>query len=158
MAKPLEFKALYYPFARCTNENTLKRAVIMFDEIGFIDPTDPEMREKLITDEREIPRNVTEEWNPIRGDVHLLMEHQIIRLYDPEPLIRDHDKLLGAALKADLDDDAIWRLCTAKGTPATWSMLRRKIPESAFEFLIQNRGFASTMVQQELRRFFIASL
>jgi hypothetical protein len=31
-------KALYFPFSRCFSELTLKRAVLLFDELIFVDP------------------------------------------------------------------------------------------------------------------------
>jgi len=135
MAADVTLKALYYPYARCSNEKTLKRSVLIFDELGFVDPTSPEMREGLITDEREIPQSVIEDWETIRDVYGVLIERGIVRIYDPDPLINNYDHLLGNSLKADLDDDEIWKLCTAQGTPETWIVLRRKVPSSAFEFL-----------------------
>lgn len=135
MSETLNLKALYYPYARCTNENTLKRAILIFDEIGFVDPTSPEMRERLITDQREIPKSVIRDWETIRDAYGPLLERNIVKLHDPEPVVRNHDKLLAAALKADLNDNEVWKICTAPGTPPTWSILRRRVPLSAFEFL-----------------------
>jgi hypothetical protein len=134
MSKPLELKALYYPYARCSNENTLKRAILIFDEIGFVDPTSPSMREGLMTDD-EIPQAVIDDWKIVRDAYKVLLERGIIRLYDPDPLVQKHDNLLTGALKADLDDDTIWEICSTPGTPETWSTLRRKVPTSAFNLL-----------------------
>jgi hypothetical protein len=140
MTNSVQLRALYFPYSRCANEITLKRCVLLFDELGFVDPTSPEMREALITDKREIPQGIIADWSAVRDHYGLLMDRGIIKFYDPEPIIQKHDKLLGAALKADLNDDAVWKLCTTPGTPSTWSVLRRKVPSSAFEFLNSQVG------------------
>lgn len=97
-------KALYYPYARCTNG--------------------------------------------------MLIEKHIVRLYDPEQLILSNDHLLSGALQADLDDDEVWKLCTASGTPLVWSMLRRKIPPSAFGFLNSETPARATLSTEVAREFF----
>ncbi|MEM9149564.1 MAG: hypothetical protein AAGB19_03820 [Cyanobacteria bacterium P01_F01_bin.3] len=131
----ITLNALYYPYARCLNETTIKRAILIFDEIGFVDPTSPNMREALVNEKHKFPESVLKDWEVIQEAYGILIERGIVKIHDPEPLVKKHNKLLGAALQADLDDDNIWRLCTAPNTPTTWNILRRKVPTSAFEFL-----------------------
>ena len=42
-------RALYYPYSRCVDATTLKRLVLVFDEVWFIDPVPLIMREGLMT-------------------------------------------------------------------------------------------------------------
>ena len=134
MSRILPLKALYYPYARCTNENSLKRAILVFDELGFVDPAGAASRERLIVDD-QIPQGVRELWDRVRENYPMLLEKKIIVIHDPDPVVADNDRLLAAALKADLDDPRVWKACTAPNLPVSWSILRRKIPPAAFEFL-----------------------
>jgi hypothetical protein len=147
-------KALYYPYARCTNQNTLKRAILLFDEVWLIDPTSQTMRESLLADQRSLPRQIVEEWKNIQDAYGMLIEKHIVRLYDPEQLILSNDHLLSGTLQADLDDDEVWKLCTVSGTPPVWSMLRRKIPPSAFGFLNSQTPARVTLSTEAAREFF----
>lgn len=136
MTSQISLKALYYPYARCTDEGTLKRAILIFDEVGFVDPTSPKIRDGLITDKREVAQSVMDDWKVIRDAYGVLLERDIVKLHDPEALIAEHDELLSGALKADLDDNEMWQLCTGDpGQTTSWSILRRKVPKSAFKYL-----------------------
>jgi hypothetical protein len=53
-----------------------------------------------------------------------------------------------------LDDDEIWKLCTAPGTPETWSILRRKVPNSAFDFLNHQAEWRINYGTGEAKAFF----
>jgi hypothetical protein len=135
MSVATPFKALYYPYSRCINENTIKRAILIFDELVFVDLASPKLRDNLLSDKQDIPKSVMEDWKVVRDSYGPLIEDGLVKLFDPELIVREHDILLANAFKADLNDNEIWKLCTKLGLPVSWSILRRKVPPSAFEFL-----------------------
>jgi len=147
-------RALYFPYSRCIDENTIKRAILMFDELIFIDPTYPDERNSLLSDGYGNPPFTVEYWKKVRDSYGMLIEEGIVKLHDPGPAIRSHEDLLGAAFKADLDDSEIWRICTKPGLPNTWSMLRSKVPAPAFDFLNPQAPFRIGYGTRAAREFF----
>ena len=127
MVRPSLLRVLHYPFADPKSDVALKRAVLLFDQVWFMDTSG------LLA--ADVPDKVLADWEKVRRDVKLLLDRQVAVLLDPEPVVRENDHLLAAAFKADLMDNEVWRLFTSPGTPNTMKLLRRKIPPAAFEFL-----------------------
>lgn len=42
--------ALYYPYSRCTDEATLKRLILLYDEVWFADPIPSQIRQGLMVE------------------------------------------------------------------------------------------------------------
>jgi hypothetical protein len=55
MAGSAPFRALYYPFSRSVSETTLKRAILLYDEILFVDPMSARVRGGLFDIEQHLP-------------------------------------------------------------------------------------------------------
>lgn len=49
---PRKLSALYYPYSRCVDSNTLKLLAILYDEIVFADPLDDIFREFLLSSDK----------------------------------------------------------------------------------------------------------
>lgn len=137
-----EFTALYYPFSRTLSEETLKRGVLLYDRLLFIDPTTPKVREGLYSPENHQPylpydaaRQLTFEWNEIAAHYKLLQDQGVIGFVDPTDLIAESsaDKLVTAHLQADMLDQGVVDLFARH--PPSWSILRSRIPQSAFQYL-----------------------
>jgi hypothetical protein len=61
-----KLSALYYPYSRCVDSNTLKLLAILYDEIVFVDPLDDIFREFLLSSDKGcqfVPDNVRRQWN-----------------------------------------------------------------------------------------------
>jgi hypothetical protein len=125
MSDPPVMRALYYPFACPKSTATLKRAVLLFDQVWFMGGAGrPTSRTRSWRTGRKCARNT-----------NFFSSEELAVLVDPEPLVHENHRLLAAAFKADLLNNEVWRLFTSPGTPDTMVLLRRKIPPSAFEFL-----------------------
>jgi hypothetical protein len=93
---PDVFRALYYPFSRTISEATLKRAVLLYDEILFVDPMSPRVRAGLYKAEEHLPylpanvaTSMEQEWTGISGRYELLQREGVLRLVDPADVVTD---------------------------------------------------------------------
>jgi len=127
LAAPL--RALYYPFSRTVNETTLKRAVLLYDEILFVDPVSSRMRGALFRS-GHAPYTVTAEWERIRRLYEVLERVGLVRLVDPAEAVDDPatGQLIADALHADLRDRGTRDLFPPTFTGG-WTTLRSRIPQ-----------------------------
>lgn len=139
--------ALYYPFSRCLDDVALKRAVLLYDEILFVDPVEPAARTNLYLREGihagADPR-ISERWGAAEQDYQLLHQHGIVRTVD-HTAVRDPqaaDALAAGGLRLDVETN---------GTPSTlfagrhrWQMLEDRIPPSALSGRYRPRPGPST--------------
>lgn len=135
-------RALYYPYSRSLSTTTLKRAVLLYDEILFVDPTSARVRDGLFdpSEHREylspsVAASLESEWSGIRDEYGILEREGLLRLVDPEPTLTRPaiGQLVADALGADLAEPDVAQLF--RGHPHTWSMLRTRIPRQAFTHL-----------------------
>ena len=126
--------ALYYPYSRCVDANTLKLLAILYDEIVFVDPLDDLFREFLLSSDKGcqfVPTAVRRRWNQNQEDWQLLRDRELLRIIDPLPLIHENDQVLAAAFASDMADDAFVRLAEDEGKAAgPWKMLASRVPPS----------------------------
>lgn len=128
MSQQKKFSALYYPYSRCLREVDLKRMVLIFDEILFVDPlsrdlemwpgqypvSNQNMNIRIMQDsdrlEDYIPvlqRGVPEEdfpiwkWFDIRKAYSILQSEGVAKLLRPESIVQENDKLLSYAVITD---------------------------------------------------------
>ena len=130
-----KISAIYFPYSRCTDLNRFKRLILHFDELSFLDPSSPAMRNSLYENEKEIPTQVREQWLKIKDEYSFAIDRNVVRLIDPQPYISDYDLYLGSSLKESIDDREFWNLCKGEETRELWSMLKVRIPKSAYEYL-----------------------
>lgn len=127
----MTFSALYYPYSRCLREVDLKRMILIFDEIVFIDPLSRDlakwpgqypvpnenMNMRLMQDSDRLEedgfvtayqRGVAEadyplwRWYNIRETYRFLLAKKIVRQLDPKTLVQRHDQMLACAVVDDL--------------------------------------------------------
>jgi hypothetical protein len=132
-------KALYYPFARCTDENTLKRAILLYDEVVFVDPKSARVRAGLYSvanHQQYLPgdaaRKLEAEWTDISDRYQVLTEAGAVSFFDPTAILASPsiDELITSHLDADMCSPGTYSLF--ERSPASWSILRSRIPRSAF--------------------------
>jgi hypothetical protein len=123
-------RVVYYPFSRCLDATSLKRLVLLFDEILFVDPLAEDLIEpsfvfrwrkpdtrvrKRITHAGQGPSvgedalentllHQLRDWYNIEPLYEPLCEKGIVRFYNPSGLVRRHDKLLTQSAIADSED------------------------------------------------------
>lgn len=125
-------RALYYPYSRCFDETTLKRMILVFDTILFVDPLPPAIRNTLLKSMTS-PVELTEQWKKYESDYALFFESNILKYVDPTSMVRQYDNLFTAAFASDNSDDDFWKLCLTEDAPENWYILKERIPPSIFD-------------------------
>jgi hypothetical protein len=110
---------LYYPYSRCMNEVALKKALLVFDEVCFVDPVERLVREYL--NERQFP-----EVSKIFDLYAQLEELGAVKKVFPFPQIRECDKLLWEAAATDEQDDEFRELLDREAKKDTWGIIKNK--------------------------------
>lgn len=143
-------RALFYPYARCLDEATLKRAVLLYDEIVFVDAMTDADRDYLnATTGSQIgtfdpaiiaidDRQVASKWGTMRWYYKELVDAKIIRVVDPSVLttLPSIEESVRSSLSADLVDPVSvalvgierprWELLATRVPPTTRSLLERE--------------------------------
>lgn len=125
-------EALYFPFSRCLDELTLKRAALVYDRLLFVDPVTPEARDALYLREQQADPTITHRWRRAQQHYERLEYEGIARtvtanvINDPEGI----DALVADGLHVDIEINK---------TPGTlfngrhrWKMLASRVPESMY--------------------------
>ncbi|WP_328838576.1 hypothetical protein [Streptomyces europaeiscabiei] len=110
------------------NETTLKRAVLLYDEILFVDPVNSLARVDLFRAPHAHP--MVKKWEEVRWKYAILERAGLVRFVDPARTVGDPaaGQLIADALRADLDDrDA--RALVPPGPTEDWWILRSRIPQ-----------------------------
>ncbi len=110
---------IYYPYSRCINEITLKKALLIFDELCFIDPVERLVRTYLMG--RDFP-----EFSRIHEVYAELEELGAVRRIFPFPQIRECDKLLWEAAATDEKDADFKELVAKELHLDVWGILKNK--------------------------------
>lgn len=123
-----KFRALYYPYSRCIHPVDLKRALLVFDEILFVDPLSRDITEHpgqypqylapqilcrsgldnpgseslLERTSDRFPQFDLPKWYDVREYYEELQKQKIVRLIDPAPYIKEHDRVITGAILSDL--------------------------------------------------------
>jgi hypothetical protein len=134
--------AVYYPFSRCLDLETLKRAVLVYDRVLFIDPKSPQVRAGLYSVENHqqfLPNDAAQrlaaDWQAIETEYRELERAGVVEFVDPLQVSPGQaiDALITGNMQADMNDKQISQLFA--DCPSLWSMLRSSIPMSAWPFL-----------------------
>lgn len=140
-----DLTGLYYPYARCLDEETLKRAILIYDKIIFIDPMSEKVKQGRYSVENhqqylpdQAAKKLTEEWEYIKSHYDTLTKENIISFYDPNKLLNNPtiDHLITRHLQDDMGDQGVFRLFE-NSKAKTWSILRSRIPKRSFQYLHQ---------------------
>ncbi len=119
-------RTLYFPYARSLNTNFLKRMVLVFDEIWFIDPLARQARE-LISYSGFDGFAHHDGWNTIKEEYDILYESGICQSQSPIQITRDHDILLRNAVTVDLTDNHFMMVCRKELSRDYWGIYEGKI-------------------------------
>jgi hypothetical protein len=125
-----KLRVVYYPFSRCLDATSLKRLVLLFDEILFVDPLaedliEPPFMFRWRKPDTRIRGRIShagqgpafgvdalenavlhqlKDWYNIEPLYEPLVEKGIVRFHNPSRLVKRHDKLLTQAAIADSED------------------------------------------------------
>jgi hypothetical protein len=136
-SKPL--RCLYYPYSRAISITTLKKAILLFDEIAFLDSQPWFVR-------RELFQDAGKPTDPGLDDEYEFLEREgLIKIVNPESLIAKFDELLTAAVINDIRDEEICKL-GVNHSVSVWNVLRERIPPSFFDAFYPGAGTFSEAI------------
>lgn len=116
-------RALYYPYAYPRTVKALKYALLIFDELWFIDPLARDYRWALMYSE------FGEAWNAIREALDYLVHKGLVKIYDPSNIVRQQDFELTTAIEKDIEDPLFSQISDVlRG--GRWSVAIERLPPS----------------------------
>lgn len=123
--------ALYYPFSRCLDDVALKRAVLLYDELLFVDPVEPASRADLYHREGPhagAPPDLARRWQAAEADYEYLSRHGLVRTVSRTDVKRSDalEMLAPAGLKLDLEINQA--SATLFRGMHRWQMLESRVP------------------------------
>jgi hypothetical protein len=94
-----QLEALYYPYSRALRLETLKRAVLLFDKVSFLDSQPWFVRGELLRGEHAAAMQAVEQ------DYEYLRHEGVISIVNPGAAIVEYDTVLTANVRHDIGDD-----------------------------------------------------
>ena len=165
MAMQNRFCALYYPYSRFLFQTDLKRALLVFDEIYFVDPLskdisdlpgqypvwNPQIKLRSVIDHahsrfRSKGFDIFK-WYDVEKTYKILKKKNIVKLIHPSDFIKDHEEILNYSVLNDIFtpitdkmDVYSWRRFAewTERPPFGWKLHSSRIPES-LKNLITNK-------------------
>lgn len=122
MTSPLP-QALYYPYSRALSAETLKRAVLLFEKVLFLDSEPWFVRNELLHSEKARVLRAVED------DYAYLRDEEVIAIVDPSDQITTYDTLLTANVRHDIGDDHFLEEAVSSSATA-WDVLAARLPPS----------------------------
>ena len=119
--KQKEFNALYYPYTRIENVNTLKRALLLYDKIYLIYPTEHYERIGISHDDGSFREQHHFFKDPIR--------EKFFEIVSPRDIAGEYDDIMLEAYKDDLNDQAALKSAPNKD----WWIYGEKVPDTILD-------------------------
>lgn len=116
-------KCLYYPYSRALSLKTLKRAVLLFDQVGFVDTQPAFVRQELMSH----VINDRKERLELESAYRFLEGEAVVELIDPGNLLVEHDSLVTGNVITDISDDEYCQIAV-RHSASDWRVLRSRIP------------------------------
>lgn len=146
MVTPRPLQCLYYPYSRTLSVATLKKAILLFDEIVFLDSQPWFIRRELIEHERHGEASATED------DYNYLLGKGIVRVENPEEVIQEFDPFLTANVVNDIHDPVFCEI-GVRDDVTVWEVLKERIPPSFLSAFYPGAGtFSEAISLQALKK------
>jgi len=126
-------KCLYYPYSRCVDEASLKKALLLFDELVFLDSQPQFARNAMIREEDKFNADKVEE------QYLELSESRAVKILNPQSITEQFDLFVTTNVMNDIRDDEYCK--TAINYSAdVWSILYERLPPSFIEAFYPGAG------------------
>jgi hypothetical protein len=130
--------ALYFPYSRPLAVSTLKKSVLIFDELIFLDHLPWFVRQAILD-----TKNDTQE--PVAEALDYLMGEDFVKIVDPRPQLKEFDLLLTLNVASDMKDPEYLRASISDDVSA-WSVLRDRLPATFLDFFYPGAGTFSESI------------
>ncbi|HLG46323.1 MAG TPA: hypothetical protein VKY24_08790 [Reyranella sp.] len=158
---PSQLNALYYPFSRAIDVQSLKQQLLLFDTISFLDPVDSEQwRAKLFRNLEEEQSKAFRAYRDFYRELPGLIRAGVIKIHDPAQISSINEPEVTASIVSDLHD-ANWTKAASRpqafGLPflpdrqsgqPTWQIFYPKMPSKFVELLTQERKLQRHLIYE----------
>ncbi|SCC35032.1 Uncharacterized protein BCZB5J_02712 [Bacillus cereus] len=121
-------KCLYYPYSRALSLQTLKKSVLLFDEIAFLDSESTLIRKELMSE-----LIYGEELEEIEETYDFLIKENVVKIIQSAELIKNNDELLSFSVLNDVLDDSFIKIALGGYSSNFWAVIKDRIPPSFFK-------------------------
>lgn len=128
-------KCIYYPYSRAINLNTLKKSILLFDEVAFVDVEPQFIRNEILSN--VVPNENTKYELEVAYDY--LKKEGVISIINPSEIINEYDSLLTINVVKDISDDKFCRSAINYNTDV-WDIFKTRIPPSFFKKFYPGAG------------------
>lgn len=139
MDRKKEFNVLYYPFCKCYDETLLKRMLLFYDKIYFMDPFNVEEREHLIRTSHYfygIPNNKLHNWETINREIYYLLEKKgLVVNIDIYDLLNKYNRQIAENVFEDISDNSFCQISQEHDVSRIWHILKRRMPDTLLKKL-----------------------
>lgn len=149
------FRALYIPHARSFSHRFLKQALLLFDELWFLDPLDRLQRTELCY-YGDHGRVTSRHWARLIEVYDQLFEAGFVRVFSDFRTIRQHDVLLFNCLRSDLADSVYTARVSEELGSAPWYARVERLPKD-FDLDVDLPGMFRAPERTENRKDWYAS-
>lgn len=138
-----EVSALYFPYTKCFNKLSLKRALLYFDKVHFIDPFSLDEQQNLLTTSHYyngVSLDDRDHFQEVVREVYYFLEDQgVIYSENILPLIKEYGRELTANSLDDISDDVFCSYSYGdidiNVEKVTWHILEQRMPPQMLEVL-----------------------
>lgn len=132
-------KCLYYPYSRCVDELNLKKALLLFDELVFLDSQPQFARNAMMREEEKFNVDKVEE-------LYLkLSENKAVKIINPQSIIKQYDLLITSNVTYDIRDDDYCKTAIDYSADV-WDILFERLPPSFIEAFYPGAGTFSEAI------------
>ena len=132
-------KCLYYPYSRCVDETSLKKALLLFDELVFLDSQPQFARNAIMREEMKFNIDHIEEtylW---------LSKNGTVKIFNPQSITKQYDLLITTNVTNDIRDDEYCKTAIDYSADV-WSILYERLPPSFIEAFYPGAGTFSEAI------------
>lgn len=152
--------ALYYPFSRCINSDSLKQMLLLFESVSFLDPVSDDdwraylMEEMVFQEDKRFSK-----YRDLHKPIKALRKEGMIKIVNPDSLSDHSRKLTSLSAISDLVDESWSRIASKPavfgmphrnyapdGSP-TWQIFKSKLPNDFYRTLSENVEFQKHIVK-----------
>lgn len=120
-------EALFFPYSRILDEISLKKAVLTFDKVWFLDSLDKMSREVTLTYSNYLPiQKLRDSWNQIKVHYKFLEEQSLVSYYDTTLINKDFERSIAKNLIQDIKDSRVVELVPPNRK--IWALQKSEFP------------------------------
>ncbi len=153
--------ALYYPFSRCIDDESLKQMLLLFESVSFLEPVaDDDWRAHLMAEMVEHEDTRFAKYDEVHEPIKDLRSEGLVRIVDPKELASTANNLSTSSALSDLLDPE-WAGVAANPASfnmphrnfgqnggASWQIFKPKLPEGFITALEEDDRFRSHLISR----------